>query len=315
MLRRAFATLRWVFHAGNGRPAALALLLGLLIVLQFPEQSPFKIARVALFDRYQQTLPRERISAPVTIVDIDEASLKQHGQWPWPRDVTAALIRHITALEPAAVGIDIYFPEADQTSPPRLAQRLGPEQEATRRVLAALPDHDLLLAEAIGSGPVVLGAAGFERATQTTATGMRVLPVRSTGGAALPHVRHYPFVLASLPQLQARASGQALLSVDLQGAVVRQIPLVQALGDTLVPSLAMEMLRVATGAPAITAEVGDEVGGGLAPASDDGAAGEAAFTLPAVDKAPRDDPRSGHQRPAHREPRQQPGAKRRRVVV
>ena len=42
-----------------------------------------------------------------------------------------------------------------------------------------------------------------------------------------------PAVLASLPGLQAAASGQGLLSVDLQGAVVRQIPLVLGIGDAL----------------------------------------------------------------------------------
>jgi CHASE2 domain-containing sensor protein len=60
-------------------------------------------------------------------------------------------------------------------------------------------------------------------------------------------VKRFDHVLASLPQLQNAAKGQALLSVALDQGVVRRIPLVLGLGTKLVPGLAMEMLRVATG--------------------------------------------------------------------
>ncbi|CAH2807042.1 MAG: Adenylate cyclase (EC [uncultured Paraburkholderia sp.] len=61
----------------------------------------------------------------------------------------------------------------------------------------------------------------------------------------------YEYVLASLPQLQAAAHGEALLSVALEQGVVRHIPLIMGLGNKLVPSLPMEMLRLATGSTAI----------------------------------------------------------------
>src|SRR3569832_930499 len=37
----------------------------------------------AVFDAYQRSLPRPYRSAPVRIVDIDEATLARLGQWPW----------------------------------------------------------------------------------------------------------------------------------------------------------------------------------------------------------------------------------------
>ncbi len=80
MMRRAFALLRRLFQAGDGRPMAAALLLGLAFIAQFPERTPFKSARLELFDKYQTVFPRARDSAPVVIVDIDEASLKEVGQ-------------------------------------------------------------------------------------------------------------------------------------------------------------------------------------------------------------------------------------------
>ena len=53
-----------------------------------------------------------------------------------------------------------------------------------------------------------------------------------------------------MPDIDGAATGHALLSVDTTGGVVRRVPLVAAVGDTLVPGLGIEMLRVATGAPA-----------------------------------------------------------------
>lgn len=74
-----------------------------------------------LFDRYQRKLPRTVQSQPVTIVAIDEKSLARLGQWPWPRHRLAALVQAIDRHDPAAIGLDLYMPEADQTSPAQVA--------------------------------------------------------------------------------------------------------------------------------------------------------------------------------------------------
>ncbi|HMX15698.1 MAG TPA: CHASE2 domain-containing protein [Rhodocyclaceae bacterium] len=253
---RFLALLRRIFQAGRGRPAAVAMLAGLAALLHLPQWSPFHLGQLALFDRYQRVFPRERQSAPAVIVEIDEKSLKTLGQWPWPRDRLAALLENVAALKPAAIGLDIYMPEADGTSPEALAARLPDGAGALRKALRELPTQDQRLAEALRRVPTVLGAAGFDFETLTTSRGLRSVPLHVEGGDALPLVRQYPFVLASLPQLQAAAAGQALLSVDLEGGVVRRVPLVMAVGDALLPSLAMEMLRVATGSTAVEVSLG-----------------------------------------------------------
>ena len=72
----------------GGWPAPVGLLL--LIGLHFFGGLPYQdILRTLSFDLYQIAQPRERISAPVIIVDIDEDSLRQYGQWPWPRSLLA----------------------------------------------------------------------------------------------------------------------------------------------------------------------------------------------------------------------------------
>jgi len=41
------------------------------------EESPIKVARLALFDAYQKYLPRQRVSDPVVIVAIDSPGLRR----------------------------------------------------------------------------------------------------------------------------------------------------------------------------------------------------------------------------------------------
>ena len=204
---------------------------------------PVATLRQYLFDSYQRIYPRQRQAQSVAIVGIDEASLKTVGQWPWPRNKLAELIDAIAVHSPAAIGLDIYMPEADQTSPELVAQRLPPQQEALAAGLRQLPTHDARLAESLHAAPTVLGAAGFEFETMATTVGMRTVELTLKGDDPRPFLPRYPFVLASLPLLQAATHGQALVSIE-QAAVVRRVPLVAAVGAQVTPSLAMEMLRV-----------------------------------------------------------------------
>ena len=247
-----FATATWQSeddHAGAAAPPGWAHRLADL-------SSPLTALRQWLFDSYQRSFPRERDKQTVAVVAIDEKSLHALGQWPWPRDQMAQLIDAIATHRPAAIGLDIYMPEADQTSPARVAARLGAGHLPLAHQLRALPDHDTRLAEALRKAPTVLGAAAFDFETLTTSQGLRTRTVQVTGqGEALQFVPRFPYVLASLPQLQAAAHGQALVSTDLHQTVVRRIPLVAAIGEHLVPALSMEMLRLATGSDAVQIDV------------------------------------------------------------
>jgi adenylate cyclase len=55
-------------------------------------------------------------NSSVVIVDIDEKSLKYLGQWPWSRLILAKLLSNISNADPSNIGLDIIFPERDQTS-------------------------------------------------------------------------------------------------------------------------------------------------------------------------------------------------------
>jgi adenylate cyclase len=263
------ARIRSLLRAAQGRPVALVVLLGLSLInlsSEWPSDIPrpavvgeldealpdsFKTARQLLFDQYQRRFPRVPTAQPVTIVEIDEETLATVGQWPWPRNRLANLVDAIAALKPLAIGLDIYMPEPDQTSPDKVAANLPNTAADLAAGLRALPSHEAVLASSLRAAPTILGAAALDHDVFAASTDLRSAPILVHGSDPLDHVQRFDFVLASLPELQAAAHGQAMLSVSLEQGVVRHIPLIMGLRDKLVPSLPMEMLRLATDSAAI----------------------------------------------------------------
>ena len=192
--------------------------------------------RESAFDAQQRLFPRQRLSAPVTIVEIDERSLAAHGQWPWPRSRLAGLIERVGAAAPVAIGLDLLFPEPDRYSPASLAELLPQIPADVSARLRELPDNDALLARAMRARPVVLALAGLEAAEPSSE----------------PRLLSFASRLSSIEQLVRAAAGQGLISAESRARVVRRVPLVADVQGSVVPALALEMLRVATRAPAVS---------------------------------------------------------------
>ena len=203
------------------------------------------------FDFCQRIAPRVRTSGPAVIVAVDEPSLARYGQWPWPRQLLAQLVDRVRAAGPAAVGLNLLFPEADGFSGASLASRLPGLAARTAAWVASVPDGDRALGEALAAVPSVIGLAGLDAAAPAAPQG-RFTPAVVRGPDPSGQVRRYRTVLRSVPDVDGGAAGHALLSADVAGGVVRRLPLVAAVGDTLVPGLALEVLRVAAGAPAFS---------------------------------------------------------------
>ncbi|MBL8383076.1 MAG: CHASE2 domain-containing protein [Burkholderiales bacterium] len=229
--------------AGHIRGVGVAVLL-LLVALAWLETPWHRRLQFAWFDACQTLSPRRLVELPATVVQIDEKALAELGQWPWPRSVMARLIDAIDAHQPSAIGIDVIMAEPDRWSPARLADQIGADAE-TRARLLALPDTDAQLAEALARAPVVLGIGGLP---DTTGAPVRAPPVLVRGGDPQKGVRTFAGVLASTEVLDRAAPGHGLLSSDLEGGVVRRMPLIGRIGETWVPGFSMEMLRLASGA-------------------------------------------------------------------
>jgi serine phosphatase RsbU (regulator of sigma subunit)/CHASE2 domain-containing sensor protein len=205
-----------------------------------------------VFDTYQSRMPRTPRSEPVVIVAIDEDSLRLHGQWPWPRSWLARLVTRVAESRPAAIGLDILMPEPDRLSPGRLPGLVEEIDPALAQKLAAMPTTDSRLAHALRERRTVLGVVGLEQADPSRPVGRGFAPVRAFGGDPAPFVRRFEGLLRSVDEIDAAAAGRGVISVDPEGGVVRRMPLLVSIGGTLAPSLGIEMLRVAAGAPALS---------------------------------------------------------------
>jgi adenylate cyclase len=245
---------RWVrvLCGSRGQPLGIALLTLLLMIELAPDWFGLGFVRLAAFDAYQRWAPRARHSGPAVVVAIDDESLRQHGQWPWPRTWLAQLVSRIAESNPAAIGLDIVMPEADRLSPGRLPEFVpGMGPDLVQR-LTTLPSNDTVLARTLQSSRVVLGIAGLEAEAPGPRRSVRRVPFRTVGADPRPLVRRFDATLHSAEEIDRVVRGHGLLSVDPERGVVRRMPLIATVGDALVPAFGIEILRVATGGPMVT---------------------------------------------------------------
>lgn len=233
---------------GWGRRAAWAVLI-LFVALQSGLGPIFDTPRLALFDFYQRTLPRYRDSDPVKIVAIDNASLAAVGQWPWPRQIDADLIKKILDQHPAALGIDLLWSEPDRQSPEQFLKQASSLPREVSDALRQMPSHDSQLSDALAAGPVAIGLGAEDKGPDQ---GGPLTPVRQIGGMAEPGKKLPDFsgALRSIPELDRAAPGHGLLAVapDMDG-VYRRLPMFSTVAGHLVPSFSLETLRLAAQAP------------------------------------------------------------------
>jgi len=197
------------------------------------------------FDTFQRILPREVYPGdPVVIIDIDDRSLAEIGQWPWSRNQLANLTNQAYAA--AALGFDVVFAEPDRTNPENLIASY-PLSEVLIKELGALPSNDGLFSQAIENhGTVVLGQALNNNKNNKPYKAKFGLVTQ--GDDPKQFVADYLGTQNNIKILDEAANGIGSMSIGNNDAIVRQLPTFERIGDQLVPSLALEMTRVALGA-------------------------------------------------------------------
>lgn len=252
---------RWARRFGLGRALACALMI-VLVAVRIWDPPPVEAVRLRTFDAYQVLQPRRALAQqPVAIVDVDEASLRQFGQWPWPRTRMAELVTHLTEMGALVIAFDIVFAEPDRLSPALVADALPALDPATRDKLRALPSNDEVFAQAIRASRVVLGQTALAETIERKDS--EALP--QTGFAMMGpdpsrFMTAYPGLLRNVAVLEQAAAGLGLFTIspELDG-IVRRVPMVTKAGGEPVPTLTLEILRILTGAGAILVK-SDEAG-------------------------------------------------------
>jgi adenylate cyclase len=236
--------IRWSYAMTMASAVAAIIVVGLL-----KSWAPIDFSNL-VFDAYQRFEHRSwNSNQPVRIIDINDESLARVGQWPWPRSTIADIVSKLRDLGASAVVMDIVFAEPDGRSPEHLVTLL-PASPGRFLLQAEIKDrttNDALLAKALTPVPTVLGAV-LTLDAQTGAfpdkTGLAV-----AGDNPLPFLAHFTGAVLPLPVLSEASHGVGVLNwLPDRDQIVRRVPLIFGLGDRIVPSLALETLRVAQGA-------------------------------------------------------------------
>lgn len=252
-IKKSFATLirplRWIFFVGSGRFSAVLFLVAALL-LQIYDPPVLANFRDRVFDFYQQSLPRvAQEPRPVAVIDIDENSLLNLGQWPWPRSYLAQLVSNAMAKGAVVIGFDMLFAEADRLSPDKMSESVAGLSEEVKETLSRLPSFDSVFAREIENGRVVLGISVSAEREGANNYGMDRIPsFAALGQDPKPHLSEFPALIGNIDELDMAAAGRGMVSLDQDfDGIVRRVPLANLVGDKIIPTLALDMLRVATG--------------------------------------------------------------------
>ena len=198
------------------------------------------------------------LAEQMVFVDIDEESLAIYGQWPWPRQYMAVLLQNIGLQEPAAIGFDVLFSEDDRFNAPAIEALGGLETGSLNDVL---PDGDGLFGEMLSYTPSIVAFS----LTSSEGANEAYLPasVSVIGEANMPLLAA-DNLLSPVPKLQT-APGSGFVSLALErDSIVRHVPMLARLGTgseaRLVPSISLEMLRVAQGARGHILKISEDTG-------------------------------------------------------
>ncbi len=235
------------------------LLLFGFVYLRILDPNVVQTIRNQAFDLYQQIKPRSYEPVPVTIVDIDDRSLEQVGQWPWPRTEIADLVTKMHRAGAIAVAFDIVFSEPDRLSPPAIAAANVDLPKEIRDALAAMPDSDTVLADAMANARVIMGQTAVRNAdmNRDEAVDIGYAPAATIGADPGPFILAFPDLIQNRPELEKSALGHGVFNVrpDPDG-IYRRVPIVLSVQDRLRMGLAPELIRVATGGDAFAIRTG-----------------------------------------------------------
>lgn len=209
-------------------PWTALVTLVLVLLVRIADPAFVESVRLRYFDTLVTSQPVKDV--PVYTVNIDEATLDKLGQFPFPRDMYADIIKEIYKRDAGLVVFNVLMPEKD---------RFG---------------KDAVLGETLKKYPVVLPALGSEKQKNTN----HGTPAQVVGADPAGLVVEYPGLISNVEPHESLAAGVGVVNTfpEIDG-VVRRMPLVILSQEQLHPALALETLRVAAKDPKFQVKIGD----------------------------------------------------------
>ena len=203
--------------------------LAVVLVLRVWDPWPIETIRLKYFDALLTS--KESVeSQTLSLYNIDENELARGGQWPWPRQQLAELNRNLFNSGAAAVVYSVLFPEED---------RFG---------------GDVEFAESMEAIPTFLSAVATADTNRQDGWSVGV----ATLGPVHENAINYPGILPNVAVLQEGAIGTGIVNTapEVDG-LVRRVPMVVRVGESLYPALGLDVLRGLAGDPSYQVRGGD----------------------------------------------------------
>lgn len=245
-------TARWL--------VALALLLALLAgVMQWERWAPMRQIDAFFYDTFLQWGASQTAESSVVLVSIDDNTLSEVGQWPWPRYKLAQLLERVASGKPAVVGLDITFPEPDRAALSTLIQAYR-EEFGLDLGLDGVPPQLLENDAYLGVTMSELGVIGAVHLLfdQTNREAVRVSPpqgIRLSGEVEQLHLQEASGILQNTFRIQSqlRQNGFINMQPDDDGKL-RRLPLLLRYQGTVYPHVLLAGLLRADGTDTVTVQ-------------------------------------------------------------
>ena len=240
-------------------------LIGLVMLTAFvltywADPFPVEFARNKTFDFFEKIQPRPIPApgtSPVIIIDLDEDSLNEIGQWPWPRNIVADMVRNLFVMGVSVVGFNMVFAEPDRMNLADIADSLAGLDDETKEKLRGLSGNDQAFADILLQTRVVLGQAAYWEELDNAAKGPPVkksvaMMMTKNGADPKKYIPNVTSLVRNIPVIEQAAAhkfgGHGIFSLvpELDG-IVRRVPSLFVYDGEFYPSLSVEMLRLATG--------------------------------------------------------------------
>ena len=238
-----------------------------LMVLHLTNSLGVRLGFVEALERGAYDL-RVRLSAPsepdnrVVIIDLDDRSLQEQGQWPWPRALFAELNDKLfDDYGIDTLGYDITFPEPEARYTDKRLEQVVATTISAEEVLARLRQEsgDQVFARSLENRSVVLGYV-FERNAldndQAINAGRLPEPMFEFSEVPLktilaetnaPLMTHF---ISNVPTLANTALTQGFFSIAQQmrdsDGIIRRIELLNEYNGQLYGSLALQVFQAFT---------------------------------------------------------------------
>lgn len=191
--------------------------------------------------------------SPVAILDIDEASLRSEGRWPWSREKMGELVLAMQRAGAHTVGFDVAFAEPERNVARELIDAASASGRLQHReyLQTLIPDmdRDLAFAELLQGQNTVLGFllhAREEESAGALPSPWSFIPEEQRSLITIPVMKSFTGNLSVL-QKAAKHGGFLNTTKDTDG-VIRSTPLILAHDGMVYPSLSLAMARRYSGA-------------------------------------------------------------------